>query len=137
MLPSKGYAAESATSPLAPFAFERRDPGPADVQIDILYCGVCHSDLHTARGEWPGTRYPCVPGHEIVGRVANVGGQVSKFRMGDLVGVGCMVDSCQRCASCAEGLEQFRRSKMVMISPTAEADPEWFPYPDRDAWPGQ
>ena len=107
MLPSKGYAAESATSPLAPFAFERRAPGPADVQIDILFCGVCHSDLHTARGEWPGTRYPCVPGHEIVGRVANTGRQVSRFRTGDLVGVGCMVDSCRTCASCAEGLEQY------------------------------
>ncbi|MGB2816692.1 MAG: NAD(P)-dependent alcohol dehydrogenase [Burkholderiaceae bacterium] len=107
MLPSKGYAAESAASPLAPFAFERRDPGPADVQIDILYCGVCHSDLHTARAEWPGTRYPCVPGHEIVGRVAKTGGQVSRFKTGDLVGVGCMVDSCRTCASCAEGLEQY------------------------------
>ncbi len=107
MLSSKGYAAQSAASPLAPFAFERRDPGPADVQIDIAYCGVCHSDLHTARSEWPGTRYPCVPGHEIVGRVARVGGQVSKFRAGDLVGVGCLVDSCRRCASCAEGLEQY------------------------------
>ena len=107
MLPSKGYAAQSATSPLAPFVFDRRDPGPADVQIDIVYCGVCHSDLHTARGEWPGTRYPCVPGHEIVGRVARVGVRVSKFAVGDLVGVGCMVDSCRRCASCAEGLEQY------------------------------
>jgi uncharacterized zinc-type alcohol dehydrogenase-like protein len=107
VLSSKGYAAQSATSPLAPFAFERRDPGPADVQIDIVYCGVCHSDLHTARSEWPGTRYPCIPGHEIVGRVASVGGQVSKFRAGDLVGVGCLVDSCRRCASCAEGLEQY------------------------------
>jgi len=107
VLPSKGYAAQSATSALAPFAFERRDPGPADVQIDIVYCGVCHSDLHTARSEWPGTRYPCVPGHEIVGRVARVGGQVSKFRLGDLVGVGCLVDSCRKCASCAEGLEQY------------------------------
>ena len=107
MLPSKAYAAESATSPLAPFAFERRDPGPADVQIDILFCGVCHSDLHTARGEWPGTRYPCVPGHEIVGRVAATGGQVSRFKVGDLVGVGCLVDSCRTCASCAEGLEQY------------------------------
>jgi len=107
VLSSKGYAAQSATSPLAPFAFERRDPGPADVQIDIVYCGVCHSDLHTARSEWPGTRYPCVPGHEIVGRVARVGGQVSKFRAGDLVGVGCLVDSCRVCASCKEGLEQY------------------------------
>jgi uncharacterized zinc-type alcohol dehydrogenase-like protein len=107
VLSSRGYAAQSATSPVAPFAFERRDPGPADVQIDIVYCGVCHSDLHTARSEWPGTRYPCVPGHEIVGRVARVGGQVSKFRTGDLVGVGCLVDSCRVCASCKEGLEQY------------------------------
>ncbi len=107
MLPSKGYAAQSATTPLAPFAFERRDPGPADVQIQILYCGVCHSDLHTARSEWPGTRYPCVPGHEIVGRVARTGGQATKFREGDLVGVGCMVDSCRVCPSCKEGLEQY------------------------------
>jgi uncharacterized zinc-type alcohol dehydrogenase-like protein len=107
VLSSKGYAAQSAASPLAPFAFERRDPGPVDVQIDIVYCGVCHSDLHTARSEWPGTRYPCVPGHEIVGRVARVGGQVSKFRTGDLVGVGCLVDSCRVCASCKEGLEQY------------------------------
>ena len=107
MLSSKGYAAQSATSPLAPFAFERRDPGPADVQIDILFCGVCHSDLHTARGEWPGTSYPCVPGHEIVGRVARTGGQVARFKAGDLAGVGCLVDSCRKCASCAEGLEQY------------------------------
>jgi len=107
VLPSKGYAAQSATSPLAPFAFERRDPGPADVRIQILYCGVCHSDLHTARGEWGGTRYPCVPGHEIVGRVTDAGRQVGKFKAGDLVGVGCMVDSCRVCASCREGLEQY------------------------------
>jgi uncharacterized zinc-type alcohol dehydrogenase-like protein len=107
MLSTKGYAAQSATSPLAPFAFDRRDPGPTDVQIEILYCGVCHSDLHTARSEWPGTRYPCVPGHEIVGRVARVGAKVEKFREGDLAAVGCMVDSCRRCASCNEGLEQY------------------------------
>ena len=107
MLPSKGYAAQSPTSPLAPFAFERRDPGPADVQIQILYCGVCHSDLHTARGEWAGTKYPCVPGHEIVGRVTRAGGKVEKFKEGDLVGVGCMVDSCRICPSCKEGLEQY------------------------------
>jgi uncharacterized zinc-type alcohol dehydrogenase-like protein len=107
MVPTKGYAALAAPSPLAPFAFERREPGPTDVQIDILYCGVCHSDLHTVRSEWPGTRYPCVPGHEIVGRVARVGGRVEKFRAGDVAAVGCMVDSCRRCASCAEGLEQY------------------------------
>ena len=107
MLPSRGYAAQAADSALAPFAFERREPGPTDVQIDILYCGVCHSDLHTARSEWGGTRYPCVPGHEIVGRVARAGARVSRFKAGDNVGVGCMVDSCRTCSSCAEGLEQY------------------------------
>lgn len=107
MLPSKGYAAQSASSPLAPFAFERRDPGPTDVQIDIAYCGVCHSDLHTARSEWGGTRYPCVPGHEIVGSVVRVGDKVAGFKPGDAVGVGCLVDSCRKCSSCAEGLEQY------------------------------
>src|SRR5438067_10689069 len=107
MYPTKGYAARSKSSPLAPFAFERRDPGPTDVQIDILFCGVCHSDLHTVRSEWGGTTYPCVPGHEIVGRVVKVGREVKKFEEGDLAGVGCMVDSCRTCPSCEEGLEQF------------------------------
>ena len=101
------YAARSASTPLAPFSFERRSPGAQDVEIDILYCGVCHSDLHTARGEWPGTIYPCVPGHEIVGRVTAVGAGVTKVKVGDLVGVGCMVDSCRSCPSCSEGLEQY------------------------------
>src|SRR5690606_4183609 len=86
---------------------QRRAPGPRDVQIDIAYCGVCHSDLHTARSEWGGTLYPCVPGHEIVGRVSAVGGEVTGFKVGDVVGVGCMVDSCQHCPSCEEGLEQY------------------------------
>jgi uncharacterized zinc-type alcohol dehydrogenase-like protein len=101
------YAARSASTPLAPFSFERRSPGAQDVAIDILYCGVCHSDLHTARGEWPGTIYPCVPGHEIIGRVTAVGAGVTKVKVGDLVGVGCMVDSCRSCPSCGEGLEQY------------------------------
>ena len=108
-----GYAATSADAPLGPFSFERRDPTPRDVRIDILFCGVCHSDLHTARGEWGGTVYPVVPGHEIVGRVAEVGDDVLAFRVGDLVGVGCMVDSCQHCASCAEGLEQYCENGMT------------------------
>ena len=102
-----GYAAQSASTPLAPFSFERRTPGQLDVAMDILYCGVCHSDLHTARGEWGGTVYPSVPGHEIVGRVTATGHLVSKFKVGDIVGVGCMVDSCQHCAPCADGLEQY------------------------------
>jgi uncharacterized zinc-type alcohol dehydrogenase-like protein len=104
---TKAYAAHSATSPLAPFSLDRRDPGPTDVQIDILFCGVCHSDLHTARGEWGGTTYPCVPGHEIVGRVVKVGREVKKFREGDLAAVGCMVDSCRTCEHCRADLEQF------------------------------
>jgi uncharacterized zinc-type alcohol dehydrogenase-like protein len=107
MIETAGYAARSATSPLAPLTFDRRDPGPRDVQIDILFCGVCHSDLHTARDEWGGTIYPVVPGHEIVGRVAAVGGEVTRFGAGDLVGIGCLVDSCRTCASCGEGLEQY------------------------------
>jgi uncharacterized zinc-type alcohol dehydrogenase-like protein len=104
---TKAYAAQSATAPLAPFSIDRREPGPDDVAIDILFCGVCHSDLHTARGEWPGILYPSVPGHEIVGRVTAVGAGVTRFKAGDIVGVGCMVDSCRTCASCEEGLEQY------------------------------
>jgi uncharacterized zinc-type alcohol dehydrogenase-like protein len=107
MLEASGYAVHSPTDSFAPFSFERRDPQPNDVAIAILYCGVCHSDLHTARGEWAGTRYPCVPGHEIVGRVTAVGDAVTRFAPGELVGVGCMVDSCQRCDACREGLEQY------------------------------
>jgi uncharacterized zinc-type alcohol dehydrogenase-like protein len=101
------YAAPDPRSPLRPLTIERRAPGPHDVEIDILFCGVCHSDLHTARDEWGGTVYPVVPGHEIVGRVVRVGEHVSKFKVGDIAGVGCMVDSCRDCASCAEGLEQY------------------------------
>ena len=101
------YAAQNATTPLAPFNIQRRDVGKHDVQIDILYCGVCHSDLHTIRSEWQGNTYPCVPGHEIVGRVVKVGKDVNKFKEGDTVGVGCMVDSCLTCANCKEDLEQF------------------------------
>lgn len=102
-----GYAARSGDQALAPFAFERREPGPHDVSIDILYCGVCHSDLHTARNEWQNTLYPSVPGHEIVGRVSAVGSAVQGFKVGDIAGVGCMVDSCRSCASCREGEEQY------------------------------
>ncbi|MBL8886831.1 MAG: alcohol dehydrogenase catalytic domain-containing protein [Phycisphaerales bacterium] len=104
---AKGYAAQSATSPLAHFDFVRRAVGPKDVQIEIMYCGVCHSDLHTARNEWKGTTYPCVPGHEIIGRVTAVGSKVKKFKVGGMVGVGCMVGSCRGCASCKQGLEQY------------------------------
>jgi uncharacterized zinc-type alcohol dehydrogenase-like protein len=114
MASTLGYAAQSATTDLAPFTFERREPGAHDVKIKIEFCGVCHSDLHTARNEWGGsTLYPCVPGHEIVGHVTAVGGEVSGFKVGERVGVGCLVDSCQHCASCAEGLEQFCENGMV------------------------
>ncbi len=102
-----GYAAQDSSKPLAPHRFQRRAVGTHDVQIDILYCGVCHSDLHTARNEWKNTLYPSVPGHEIVGKVTAVGSAVTTFKVGDLAGVGCMVDSCQSCSSCSEGLEQY------------------------------
>lgn len=101
------YAAQSNTSPMTPFEIERREPGPHDVQIDILYCGICHSDIHMAHNDWNMTVYPVVPGHEIVGRVVKAGAQVKKFKPGDLVGVGCMVESCRTCPSCKEGLEQY------------------------------
>ena len=107
---AKAYAAHSATSPLAPFTIARRSPRPQDVQIEILYCGVCHSDLHQVRNEWQSvmpTTYPCVPGHEIVGRVVKVGRAVKKFKEGDIAAVGCMVDSCRVCASCLAGEEQY------------------------------
>ena len=105
--PTKAYAAQSPTARLAPFSIPRREPGATDVAIEILYCGVCHSDIHTARGEWAGTQYPCVPGHEIVGRVTGVGAEVTKFKVGDLAAVGCMVDSCRTCSSCEAGMEQY------------------------------
>ncbi len=120
---TKAYGAHAADQPLQAMDIRRRAPGPNDVQIDIAYCGVCHSDLHTVRAEWPGTLYPCVPGHEIVGRVTAVGGEVSGFAVGDLVGVGCMVGSCRHCASCGEGLEQYCERGMVGTynGPTADA----------------
>ena len=101
------YAAMSATTPIEPFAIERRSPRPNDVAIDILYCGVCHSDIHQARDEWGGSIFPMVPGHEIVGRVSSVGSAVTGFKVGDLAGVGCMVDSCRVCANCKDGEEQY------------------------------
>ncbi len=101
------YAAQAAEAPLAPFQIDRREPGADDVEIKILYCGVCHSDIHTARNEWGGTQYPVVPGHEIVGKVTRVGENVTKFKAGDTVGVGCFVDSCGHCNNCKEDLEQY------------------------------
>lgn len=107
MIETKAYATHSPTSTFQPFQIQRRDPRPDDVVIEIAYCGICHSDIHTARAEWGGTQYPCVPGHEIVGRVTQVGKKVKKFKVGDLAGVGCFVDSCGKCASCKEGEEQL------------------------------
>jgi uncharacterized zinc-type alcohol dehydrogenase-like protein len=104
---TKGYAAANATSPIAPFTFERREPGAHDVQIEIKFCGICHSDIHQARNGWGNSIYPMVPGHEIVGHVARIGAEVKKFKVGDAVGVGCFVDSCRRCRYCEEGLEQY------------------------------
>jgi uncharacterized zinc-type alcohol dehydrogenase-like protein len=106
-LVTRAYGSTSATAPLGDLTIERRAPGPKDVLIDILYCGVCHSDLHTARNEWKGTVYPCVPGHEMVGKVIAVGAKVKKFKVGQTVGVGCMVDSCRKCHGCKKGEEQY------------------------------
>lgn len=104
---SHAYGAITATSPLEKLTIQRRAVGQHDIKIDIAYCGVCHSDIHQVRSEWEGTQYPCVPGHEIVGRVSEIGEHVSKFKIGDLVGVGCIVDSCRHCADCEEGLENY------------------------------
>jgi uncharacterized zinc-type alcohol dehydrogenase-like protein len=113
MSATKAYAAQGPDTPLAPFQIDRRQPLPTDVQVEILYCGVCHSDIHMARNEWKQTIYPVVPGHEIVGRVNAVGDKVKKFKRGDLVGVGVMVDSCRECVNCKKGLEQYCKVGMV------------------------
>lgn len=118
----RAYGAFSCDNPLEPMIIERRQPGAHDVEIDIAFCGVCHSDLHTVRSEWAGTLYPCVPGHEIVGHVRAVGGEVTRFRVGDVVGVGCLVDSCRRCASCAEGLEQYCQHGFTLTYNSPVAD---------------
>lgn len=107
MISAHGYAAFSSSDALVPHSFERREPTETDVVIDILYCGVCHSDIHSVRNEWGGAKYPLVPGHEIVGRIVQVGSKVTRFKVGDLAGVGCLVDSCRSCSSCESHLEQF------------------------------
>jgi uncharacterized zinc-type alcohol dehydrogenase-like protein len=107
MLQAKGYAAHDAHSALVPFTFERRAPTAHDVQIEILYSGICHSDLHQARNDWYNSLYPMVPGHEIIGRVTAVGAHVKKFKVGDFAGVGCMIDSCRDCSACKDGVEQY------------------------------
>ncbi len=122
MLKTPAYAAASAKSPLAPYSIERRQPGPNDVLIGILYCGVCHSDIHQARGEWGQSSFPMVPGHEIVGRVKQVGERVGKFKVGDLAGVGCFVDSCRECDPCRRGLEQFCEKGAAFTYNSTEMD---------------
>jgi alcohol dehydrogenase (NADP+) len=122
MLPTLGYATKGPTAILEPFTFERRDPGPHDVLIEVLYCGVCHSDIHQARDEWGGSIYPMVPGHEIVGRVTRVGPQVKRFKVGELAAVGCFVDSCRVCASCKAGLEQYCENHLVLTYNGTEKD---------------
>lgn len=118
----KAYGAHAGDQPLGPLDITRRAPGAHDVQIEIAFCGVCHSDLHQVRGEWAGTHYPCVPGHEIVGRVASVGAHVKNLQPGDLVGVGCMVDSCQSCPDCGDGLENYCDNMVgTYNSPTPDA----------------
>src|SRR3954466_15725490 len=113
---TRAYAAKSSDGHLSPFQIERRELRPNDVKLEILYCGVCHSDLHMVRNEWKQTVYPVVPGHEIVGRVTAVGGDVRKFKVGDVAGVGVMVDSCRECVNCRNGLQQYCTVGMVLTS---------------------
>lgn len=122
MIATKGYAVHKADDQLAPFDFERREPNPHDVHFEILYCGVCHSDIHQVRNEWGNSKYPMVPGHEIVGRVTQVGSAVTRFKVGDLAGVGCLVDSCRECDNCKRGLEQFCRNGSVGTYNDVERD---------------
>lgn len=122
MIPTKSYAAPSAGATLQPYNFERRNPGPHDVEIDILYCGVCHTDIHLINNDWGISVYPMVPGHEIIGRVASVGEHVKKFKPGDTAGVGCLVDSCRDCEYCNEGLEQYCKNGFVLTYSAYEKD---------------
>jgi len=122
MLATRGYATHGPSSKLEPFNFARREPGANDVLLQIDYCGICHSDIHQARGEWGTSTYPMVPGHEIVGRVTRTGDKVTKFKVGDLVGVGCFVDSCRACSSCKEGVEQFCENHLVFSYNSTEMD---------------
>jgi len=122
MIPTRGYATQGPTADLEPFSFQRREPGPHDVLIEIQYCGVCHSDIHQARNEWQNSIYPMVPGHEIVGRVARVGSSVTKFGEGDLAGVGCFVDSCRVCNNCKDGEEQYCENHLVATYNGTEKD---------------
>lgn len=122
MIKAKAFAARSATSPIQPLEIERRDPNADDVVLEIAYCGICHSDIHTARSEWGPTAFPCVPGHEIVGRVVKVGKKVKRFKVGDLAGVGCFVDSCGKCPSCKSNEEQLCHGHTVFTYNSVELD---------------
>ena len=122
MIAVKGYAAHSSTSPLRPFDFERRNLRPKDVLIDILYCGICHSDLHLVRNEWGRSNYPMVPGHEIVGRLIKTGKNAKRFKKGDLAAVGCFVDSCRKCPNCKDGLQQYCTGGLVLTYNSYEKD---------------
>jgi len=122
MIQTKAYGNISATSPLKPLQIERRDPRPDDIVIEIDYCGICHSDIHTARGEWGPTNYPCVPGHEIVGKIIKIGKKVKRFKVGDLAGVGCFVDSCGKCASCKSNEQQFCENHTAYTYGSTEMD---------------
>src|SRR5438067_6930327 len=122
MIPVRGYAARSATAPLAPFDLRRRDTGPKDVLIDILYCGICHSDLHLVRNDWGRSIYPMVPGHEIVGRVIENGKHARRFKKGDVAAVGCFVDSCRKCSNCKDGLQQYCTGGLVLTYNSYEKD---------------
>lgn len=124
----KSYAAQSAIQPLGPYNIDRRKPGTDDIEIKILFCGVCHSDIHTARNEWGGTRYPVVPGHEIVGKVTRVGDNVKRFKPGDTVGVGCFVDSCGHCASCKSDNEQYCENGVTGTYNSLEKDKKTITY---------
>ncbi|HWB63571.1 MAG TPA: NAD(P)-dependent alcohol dehydrogenase [Chitinophagales bacterium] len=134
MISTKGYAAQSAVAPLAPFTFNRRNLNENDVLIDILYCGICHSDIHQVRNEWGGSIYPMVPGHEIVGRITQVGSAVKKFKVGDMAGVGCLVNSCRTCPSCQKGYEQYCENRSVGTYNSYELDgvtPTYGGYSDK------
>lgn len=122
MIKAKAYAAQNSAALLQPYSLDRRDPRPDDVVIEIDYCGICHSDIHTARGEWGPTHYPCVPGHEIVGRVIAVGKKVKRFKVGENVGVGCFVDSCGKCASCKANEEQLCEKHCAFTYNSTELD---------------
>jgi uncharacterized zinc-type alcohol dehydrogenase-like protein len=128
MFNAKAYSLLSQSSPLAPATIQRRDPGAQDVQIQILYCGICHTDVHIARNEWHGTTYPCVPGHEILGRVTQVGTGVKKFKVGDLAAVGCLVDSCRACENCRDGFEQFCSAGPIFTYNSPDKHTQGFTY---------